>query len=375
MVEVREVNDAKELRAFIRLPWKIYKNDPNWVPPLISDVKRTLDRKKSPFFEFGEAIYYIAYKEGAPAGRISAHINNRHNTYQKATDGFFGFYECIDDPEVSDSLLKAACDWVKSKGMTRILGPASFTIYDEPCFMIDGWDADPPTPIIMQNYNPRYYLDQMAKSGFGKEIDWYAYRVDEGRSLSKAMLGAKERLIKSKGFVFRNVDLKHIDDEVVKIKEIFNDAWSENWGHHPYTERQVDRIKEALVAIVDPRLCYMVETSDGQPVACAVILPDINPAVRKMNGRILPIGWIYLLRARRRTPGTRAFMMGVLKPYRHTGVDVAMVVEAMVVGPPLGYKWADCSLIVETNEPMIRLVEKWGGARYKSYRIFSRRLS
>lgn len=374
MVEIREVTTKKQLRAFIRLPWMIYKNDPNWVPPLLSEIQNTLDREKSPFFEFGEAAYYLAFKDGACVGRITAHVNARHNSFHNATDGFFGFYECIDDTEVSDALLKAAGEWVKARGMTKLVGPASFTIYDEPCFMIDGWDADPPTPVVLQSYNPKYYNDQMTHAGFEKEIDWYAFRVDKGYPLSPAMLGAKKRLNDRHGLVMRQVNLKKADEEAAKVKEVFNDAWADNWGHQPYTDRQIDEFKKALVAIVDPRLCYMVETADGSPVACAVIVPDVNPAVKRMNGRVFPFGWLHLLRAHRYSDGARAFMLGVRKPYRHMGVDVALVAEAMQVGPKIGYNWGECSLVVETNHPMIHVIEKWGGVRYKTYRLYSRSL-
>ena len=375
MVEIRKVKTKGELRDFIRLPWKIYRDDPNWVPPLISDVWNTLDREKSPFFEFGEAEYFTAHRNGECVGRISAHVNRLHNEHNGGNDGFFGFYECVDDDEVSKRLLDAAADWVRERGMTRLLGPASFTIYDEPCFMIDGWESDPPTPVIMQNYNPRYYIGQMERAGLSKEIDWYAYRLDAGQPLSEALLGAKRRLVERRGFVFRNVNLRRVDEEVVKIKRIFNDAWSENWGHHPYTDRQIDQIKQALKLIVNPRMCFIVETAEGDPVGCAVILPDLNPFVKKMNGRVLPFGWIHLLRGKRRSSGSRAFMLGVLKEYRNSGVDVAMIVEAMRVGPEVGYQWGECSLIVETNESMIRLIERWGGSRYKTYRFFSKNLN
>lgn len=375
MVEIREVASKGELRDFIRLPWKIYRDDPNWIPPIIADVKATLDREKSPFFEFGEAAYFTAYRDGECVGRISAHVNRIHNDYHKANDGFFGFFESINDDEVSRLLLDAAAEWVRHRGMSRLVGPASFTIYDEPCFMVEGWEADPPTPVIFQNYNPRYYIDLMAKAGFEKEIDWYAYRLDAGKPLSRALLGAKERAMERRGLVFRNVNLKRVDEEVEKIKAVFNDAWSENWGHHPYTERQAEQIKEALKLIVDPRMCFIVETQEGKPVGCAVILPDLNPFVKKMNGRILPFGWIHLLWGRRHSSGSRAFMLGVLKEYRNSGVDVALIVEAMQRGPIVGYEWGECSLIVETNQSMIRLIEKWGGDRYKTYRLFGKSLA
>lgn len=375
MVTIREAVSGKDITTFIKLPWQIYKGDPSWVPPIIVDVRNMLDRKKSPFFEFGEAAYFLAYKDGRCAGRITAHINRNHNDFHKTKEGFFGFYECIDDFEVSDALLKTAADWVASRGMTKIMGPANFTVYDEQCFMIDGWDAEPPTPVVFENYNPKYYLNQMDHAGFGKEIDWYAYKVDGSRTMSRALLGAKDRIIRKNGFVFRNVNMRKIDEEVVKIKQIFNGAWSDNWGHYPFTDGQMEQIKKAVLLFVDPRICFMVETPDGRPVGVSVTLPDVNPFVKKMNGRVFPFGWFHLLRSRRHSTGARTFMMGVLPEYRNMGVDIAMVVETIRVGLSVGYQWSECSLIVESNLNMIRPIEKWGGERYKSYRIYSRSLN
>ncbi len=375
MVTITEAVSRGDISTFIRLPWSIYRNDPNWVPPIITDQRKMLNREKSPFFEFGDAAYFLAHKDGKCVGRITAHINRNHNDFHKAKDGFFGFYESVDDYEVSDALLKAASDWVARRGMTKIMGPASFTVYDEQCLMTDGWDADPPTPVVFEVYNPRYYLDQMKHAGFEKEIDWYAYKVDGSRTLSTALLGAKDRIVNRNGFVFRNINLKKVDEEVAKIKHIFNGAWADNWGHYPFTDRQMEQIKAAVLLFVDPRLCFMVETSDGEPVGVSVTLPDVNPFVKKMNGRIFPFGWIHLLRSRRHSTGARTFMMGVLPKYRNMGVDIAMVVETIRVGLSIGYQWSECSLIVESNENMIRPIEKWGGVRYKSYRIFSRQLS
>lgn len=372
MIAIQEAIAKKELDRFIRFPWRVYQDDANWVPPVIADTRRMLDRGRSPFFEFGEAAYFLAYKDGRCAGRVSAHINRNHNEYHGSRDGFFGFYESIDDFEVSDALMGAAARWVADRGMSKLIGPASFTVYDEQCFMVEGWEADPPTPVVFETYNPRYYIEQMSHAGLAKEIDWYAFKVDRMGDLSEAFLNAKDRLLKRNGFVFRTIDLKRLDSEVAKIKEIFNRAWAVNWGHYPFTDGQMEAIRSAIVHFIDTRICFMVETSEGQPVGVSITLPDINPFVKKMNGRILPVGWIYLLRSRHHSVGVRTFMMGVLPEYRNMGVDIAMVVETMKVGSSIGYKWAECSLIVENNRNMIRPVEKWGGVAYKTYRLFSK---
>ena len=375
MITVREAVTRRDIREFVLFPWRVYKNDPNWVPPIIMDMFRMLNRRRSPFFEFGEAAYFLAYRDGRCAGRISAHVNRHHNDFHGTKDGFFGFYECLDDDEASRALLSAAETWVFAKGMTRIIGPESFTVYDEQCLLVDGWEADPSTPVVMEVYNPRYYIDHMTKSGYGKEIDWYAFKVDGSAPIRDGLLKAKERLVNQKGYVFRHVNFKRLDEEIAKIKVIFNEAWADNWGHYPFTDRQFDQIKEALLLFVDPRLCFIVETKEGAPVGCSITLPDINPAVKRMNGRFFPFGWFHFLYGRKHSEGARTFMMGVMKEYRNQGVDIAMVVETIRTGLAAGYKWSECSLVVETNLNMIRPIEKWGGTRYKSYRLFSKQLT
>ncbi len=371
MITIREVHTAKDLKTFTLLPWKVYQGDPYWVPPLIGETMKLLDKKKSPFFDFGEAGYFLAYRDHQPVGRITAHINHRHNQTHQVKEGFFGFYECLNDEEAAVALLGAAEDWVRQKGMTKIIGPESFSIYDETCFLADGWEALPRIPAVMTTYTPPYYLEHMHKAGLAKEIDWYAFVVQKGTRVKPVFLKMKDRLHDRYGFIFRNIDFKHLDQELPKIKHIFDHAWAENWGHFPLTDRQFDFFKEALQAIADPRLCWIVEDKD-QPVGCIVNLPDINPAVQKMNGRLLPWGWWHFLQGRKQSKGLRTFLAGVDQGYRHKGVDIAMIAETITQGVKLGYEWSECSLIVENNHRMIEPVKKWGGELTKTWRLFSK---
>jgi len=373
MLTIKEVVSKKDIKHFIRFAWNVYTRDSNWVPPLILDQMNQLDRKKSPFFEFGEAAYFIAYRDGRPVGRITAHINHRHNEVHQKKDGFFGFYECLPDDEAAVALLKTAEDWVRARGMNKIIGQENFTIYDELGFMIKGWDSTPSTPVVMETYTPKYYLEQMQKAGYQKEIDWIAFLVKSDFELKDSLFKIKERVLTRRGLTLRPVNLKKLDQEMPKIKVIFNEAWKENWGHYPFTDRQFDLIAEALKAIVDPRVCLLVE-DHGNPVGCSITLPDINPWVKKMNGRFLPFGIFHFLQGKKKATGLRTFMMGVVKEYRGLGVDIAMVLETFLVGRQVGYKWSECSLIVETNKPMLDAIARWGGDPYKVYRLFSKSL-
>ena len=372
MVEIKEAVTKKEIKQFIKFPWQVYKNDPNWVPPLIFDMKNRLNRNKDPFFEFGEAVFLLALRDGNVVGRVVAHTNSRHDEYHNCNEGFFGYYECLDDDEASVALMQAAEDWLRSKGKTKIIGPEHYTIYDEICFQVEGWDADPPSPVVLENYNPRYYITQMEKTGYKKEIDWYAFKITDDTEINDVFFKIRERVLKQ-GFSIRPVNLKNLKSETEKIKRIVHGAWADNWGHFPYSDKQFEQIAEGLKLIVDPRVCFMVE-KDGEAVGCSVTFPDINPSVKKMNGRLFPFGWWHFLRAKKKAIGLRTFLFGVLKEYRNKGIDLVMVLDTITEGKKAGYEWSECSLIVENNKKMIEPVVKWGGDLYKTYRLFSKDL-
>lgn len=373
MLEIKEIHSKKEIKEFVMFPWQVYKNDKNWVPPLIGETIKLLDREKSPFFEFGEAAYFMAYRDKKPVGRVTAQINHRHNEFKKVKEGFFGFYECLDDDEAAVALMKAAEDWARQKGMTKIVGPESFTIYDEVCFLVDGWEGDPPMPVVMTTYTPRYYMKQMDLAGFVKEIDWYAYMLYSDFKIKDVYLNMRERLKKRYGYTFRNIDMNRLDEEAEKVKKIFNEGWEENWGHVPLTDRQFDTMKEALKYIADPRICWIVEDGD-KIVGCTVYLPDINPSVKKMNGRFFPFGFWHFLRAKKNAKIMRGFLTGVAKEYRNKGVDIALIAETFKNGIAAGYTKAECSLMVETNKNILEPIKKWGGKHTKTWRLYSKEL-
>lgn len=372
MVEIQEAVTKKEIKQFIKFPWAVYKDYPHWVPPLMFDMKNRFNRKKDPFFEFGEAAFFLAKRDGKVVGRVTAHTNSRHDEYHNRKDGFFGYYECLNDNEASQALMKAAEDWLRKKGKTKIIGPENYTIYDEICFMLTGWDENPPTPVILENYNPPYYIDLMEKAGYKKEIDWYAFMVSKDIEIKEIFFRIKDRLLKQ-GFVFRPINLKRIKEETKKIKKVVHGAWAENWGHFPYSDKQFEQIAQGLKLIVDPRVCFMVE-KDGEAVGCSVTLPDINPSLIKMNGRLLPFGWWHFFRAKKKAIGLRTFLFGVLKEYRNRGLDLVMVLDTVEEGIKYGYQWSECSLVVENNKKMIDPILKWGGRLYRTYRLFSKDL-
>jgi len=377
MVTIREVVTKRDAMRFIKVPWLVYKGDPYWVPPLIFDMKNTLARplgRKAthPFFEFGEAAFFIAERDGIAVGRIDAHINHKHDEHHKVRDGFFGFFECIDDEEAARALFAKAEEWCRARGATRMVGPMNFTIYDEIGILVDGFDNEPKQPIVLEVYNPRYYIDLLAKAGYVKDIDWLSFLITQEVRIPEIVVKIRKRLV-SKGFVFRCINMKRVEQEVDSIKDVINTAWSENWGHVDYTDAQFAAIVEALKLIVDPRFVFIVE-KDGKAVACSITLPNINPSIKKMNGRLFPFGWWHFLRSKKNADGLRTFLFGVRQDYRNRGIDAVLILDTINNAIAAGHSWSSCSIIVENNVKMIQPVIDWGGKEIKRYRIFTKGL-
>ncbi len=367
-ITVTKVQSKKELKKFVRLPWQIYKNDPYWVPPLINDKMKFLDKKRGVFFEFGEAEYFLAYKNGQLAGRIDAHVDHQYEKYHDMDTGFFGFFECINDQEVANALFEAAEDWVSKKGKTKILGPESFTIYDETAMLYDGFDS---SPVILLTYNPPYYNDLVTGHGFEKAIDWYAFVLRRDVKPKASMYRVRDRVLKQHNVAIKPLTKKEINKRLEQIKVIFKDAWRENWGHTPLTERQYEHLASELKLVVKPEMTYFAEVGD-KTVGFILTILDANQAIKRANGRLFPFGLIKIMLGLKKIKHIRILAMGVLEEYRNRGLDVAFYLETIDTGMRLGLEECECSMIVETNELMIHALEKTGAKKYKTYRIYQK---
>ena len=369
-ISIRKVDTAEDLHRFVRLPWKIYAGYPHWVPPLLSEQKHFLNREKGPFFEIGEAEYFLALRDAEPVGRISAHINRQWNQHYKDRKGFFGFFECVEDREVAALLFQAAGNWLREQGRTSILGPISFSVYDELGLLIDRFDQD---PVVLLAYNPPYYVGLIEGLGFQKAVDWYAYLMTDQTPIDRVFFEVRDRVLKRNGLVIRNANLKQFDQEAVRVKAIFNEAWSENWGHLPFTDKQFDHLAKGLKMILDERLVFIGEIM-GEPVGVCVSIPDVNQALKRANGRLLPFGWYHIWQGLKRVRKLRTIIMGVKKEHRHAGIDVAFYAETVEKGKGLGYTESECSLVVETNTWMRKALEDLGAGIYKTYRLYEKPL-
>ncbi|MGV7928378.1 MAG: hypothetical protein AB2L13_05625 [Spirochaetota bacterium] len=360
------------MKEFIMLPWtcKIYENDPCWVPPLIGEQKKFFDPKKGYFFEIGEVEFILAYRDGKPVGRITAHINHLYEEKYDNDTGFFGFYESINDVEVARALYSAAEAWLKAKGKTIMNGPQSFSIYDSVGFEVHGQDV---IPVVGLFHFAPYYRDLAEACGFEKCIDWSCYLVKKIDDYKPYLKAVREEYMKGQTVEYKIFNKKEIHGRKADIHEVFNKAWDGNWGHLPLTQKQLDSIIHELIQVVVPELVVFAE-KDGRTVGFIISIPDINPALRILNGRLYPWRIIRFLLAARKTKKIRTIIMGVLPEYRGQKIDDVFYLRTIEDGIRLGFEASDCSLIVETNKKMIGALKPLKAENYKTYRIYQRKI-
>ena len=366
---------AADMDAFIRFAWEIYRDDPLWVPPLIPMQRDFLDPVKGPFFEFGEAQYFLARRDGKIVGRISAHINGLYEKYHDDKTGFFGFFECENNRETAHALFDAAADWVRAKGKVKLHGPLSFSIYDEVGLLVEGFDTP---PAMMQTHNPPYYEDLVTSWGFAKTFDWYAYRICRKPGMDAAkMAKMRDAILTRQKCTIQPIERKEFAKRGPQIKELFNDIWSKNWGHIPLTDRQYEDIFVTLQPLVRPDLETMILDGDDI-VAFAVVSPDMNRSVKRFNGKF---GWwqkLQLVWDCRVKPlkHCRAVIMGVARSHQwkrlHHAIMLNIVVNFLQNHPKMEY--CDCSLIPESLEQWNKTLLDYGGERYKVFRLYDRNI-
>lgn len=367
MLRIVPVEGGRALERFLRLPWQIYRGNPCWVPPLIAEQRRALSPASNPFFQHSRAQLFLAERGGEAVGRIAAIENRRHLEAYSDGTGFFGFFECVEDPGVARALVGAAGDWVRERGLGRLRGPTSFTINDECGVLLDAFDRP---PVLLMTYNPPYYPALLEACGFAKAQDLLAYRYDVLPETPPALVAAGRR-VEANGIRIRNVDLSRFDEELARIHAVHSAAWAENWGAVPLSREEMRLLAKALLPVIDPELVFLAEQS-GETVGVSVTLPDFNQALRHLDGRLLPFGWAKLWWHRRRIDAVRVLIMGVLRSHRHRGIDAAFYARMLDAARPKGYRWGELSWILESNLPMRRVLEGLGATVYKTYRIYDR---
>jgi len=368
---IKKVASKKDLKNFILFPWKVYKDDQNWVPPLVMDFKEKLDKKKNPFFKHADMELFLAYKNNEVHGRIAAIINRRHNQFHQEKVVFFGLYESFNDLEVAHALLDQVAEFGKERGMEIIRGPMNLSINDECAFLLEGFDSP---PVIMMPYNPPYYLELMEKCGLYKAIDLYAFYMTKDHKTADKVQEIVEKIKKNTTVTLRIVNLKNLREEVKKIKYIYNNAWEKNWGAVPWTDEEMAHIADRLKTLADPNLVILAEDK-GKPIGFAFGLPDYNELIKKMNGRLTPLGIIKFFLHKKKIKGMRAIVFGVLKEYRHIGISYLLYSELEKNAQKRGYEWCETSWQLEDNDAINNFTISIGGRVYKKYRIYEKKLN
>ncbi len=372
-VTVRAVANARQRLEFIKMPWQIYRNVPRWVAPLIADQKKYLDPKRGPFYEFGQAELFIAYRDGKAVGRISAQINRRHEKLFEDQKGFFGFFECEDDVEVAQALFDRAQQSLEQSGCRIMEGPYSFSIYDEIGVLIEGFEYD---PYVLTVYNRPYYASLFESSGFVKSVDWYAFRCESlktGKSVQEKYGKLSKRILSRKSLTMRQMEPgKHFNRDAAIVKELFKSSFDRNWGHVPLSELEFERIAQFVKLIICPQLSLIAEVN-SKPVGFSLVVRDANQAIKKLNGRLYPIGFIRLFASLKKTNRCRLILMGMLEEYRGKGYELPFYVHLAEHCAESGFDECELSQVVENNAGLMRSLEKIPDlSRYKTYRIFQK---
>ncbi len=375
-VSISPVRTRRDLKRFVKVPFRLHRNHPQWVAPLIYERMEFLNRKKNPYFEHAEAEYFIAERDGEPVGRITVQVDERWDEFQGGSDAMFGFFESEDDAETARALLDSAMEWARARRRSRILGPMDFTTNDEVGILIEGYAL---RPMILEPWHPPHYRELIEAHGFEKAMDVQMWELNlgelkEGERFDPSIHAAAEKGLREEGIEIRNMRKREMADEVRRFMGVYNDAWGSNWGFVPITDAEAEFQAKSLKQVLDEDWAYIAE-KDGEAIGAALTLPDINQVMAKLNGRLLPFGLLKFAFGRRRIDRLRVFALGVKHDYRHTGVAAGLYLKHLETAQkPGAIEGGEMGWILETNGPMNRAMEGMGGSIVKRYRIFEKAL-
>ncbi|KRQ87088.1 hypothetical protein ABG79_00886 [Caloramator mitchellensis] len=374
MIIIKEVIDKREEKEFIKLPWKIYNDDKNWVSPLISDFKKTIRGENSTLKHDGPYKLILAFKDNETVGRMLIGINQKINKIKKYKRGYISFFECIDDFETAKSMFDYAINWFKQNGVDEIVGPVNVPNGDDNRgILIDNFD-DP--PYVINVYNKPYYKDLFEKYGFEKYWDVYAFHYDINTVNIERYERAYNFAVDKFDFVVEKLNRKRLSKDIEDIKQIIARAMPEEWEDFiPLDKDEIEIMANNLVPVVDEDFIFIARTKDGQPIGFNIALPDYNQALKYVNGRLFPFGIFKLLYHKRFINRLRVFVLFVIPEYRKKGVSSAIYLNIFKSAREKGFIEAEGSTIWEYNTPMINDAIKLGGKIYKTYRIFKLKLT
>lgn len=375
MIKIIPVNTRHDRRRFVDFPYQLYSSDRNWVPPLKLERHELITPKTNPFFQNADVGLFIAEKEGRVVGRISAQINHLHNSRYNEQTGHFGFFDCVDDVDVAGRLLSSAESWLRAKGMNKVVGPFNFSINEESGLLIEGFDKQP-YPYMPHNYP--YYGNLMEQCGFAKAKDLIAWSYDSTRPVPEAAYQIAEVVKAYPGLVVREVDKKNLKRDVAIIADVFNSAWSKNWGFIPWTDAELAKVVKDFKMILEPKLALIAEV-DGKPAAISVAFPNYHEAIKDLKGRLFPFGvfkFLYRLKTNK-IKTARLALLGIKKEFRHdvlAGLSVYLYTEMHRRSKILGHIGGELSWTLDDNEKINNGIALMGGVPYKKYRIFEKSL-
>ena len=366
-VTVKKITNKSELNQFIKFPFKIYKGDPYWVPPLIMEQKALLNKQKNPFFKDAEAEYFLAYKNGEVVGRIAAIKNDIHLKYHNDSSGQFGFFECINEQEVANALFDKAKSWIKEKQQKYMRGPANPSSNDIYGMLIEGFDD---SPRLLMPYNHKYYIELCENYGMKKAKDMFAWKIVYDKITASEKLKRGQEIVRKRyDLKISQLDMKNFQKDLEKFKYVYNKAWAPNWGFVPMTEEQIDAMAKDMKPLAEPSLVLFGEI-DNKLVGAALVMLDYNIIFKKMNGRLFPFNFIKLFTQKKKIDWARILTLGIIPEYQKKGLDTIFYWEIVHRAAKLGIRLGEASWVLEDNDMMNRGLELMNADRYKHYRIW-----
>ena len=367
-LKIQAVQSRREKKQFFQLPWQLYRNDPNWIPPLRQNQLELLNYKHHPFYEQNEIQTFLALRDGQPVGRVAAIVNNAHNQQYGERRGFFGFFECIDDQEVCDGLFGAVRAWFAERNIFAVRGPTNPSLNYECGLLIDGFDSP---PWFMMTYNSPYYARLIEGSGFQKTQDLFAFwgQIEMLKDLDKKMAFIIEETKRRFKVNLRHMERARFNQEVRVFLDIYNRSLVGTWGFAPMSEAEVDHMAESLRHLIVPELTAIAEV-DGVPVGVTFGLLDYNPRIKKIDGRLFPFGFLRLLTNKRALTSVRIIATNVVPEYQKWGLGLTLLAKLVPSALAWGIKEAEFSWVAESNHLSYKSLKRGGAKITKSYRIY-----
>jgi GNAT superfamily N-acetyltransferase len=377
MITIRKVDNPRDYRAFFNFPWTLYRNDPNWVPPLLSSRREILETKHNPAWEYLEGDYFCAWRGSELVGTVAAFVNKRHNEFHDEQVGWFGAFETIDDEAVAHALIDTAAEWVRARGLPMLRGPQTLTTHELVGCLVDGFMP----PALLMPYNPTYYARLIESAGLQKVTDMYSFYLDQDEARANGLYDRLARI--SQSIMKRNkitvqvADPKNLKAAFANIKDIYNTAWDKNWGFVPLTPRELDAIVDGLGMVVDARMLYFGYV-EGQLAGFILAVPDLNMAIKHAYPRpgewevftLLKVLWHW--KVRNKIDTVRVPLMGVKSEYRSRGVDAVLYSHILQAITDCDYHKSDSGWILEKNETMVSIAQNFGSRIYKTHRLYEK---